>query len=351
MTPRPYRRAPRTRRRITDRARRRGRSFLVLLVISVHVGCSGASSSDPDDGVPPQAGLFKDNTLVVHGVARTYDYYVPTGSDSSAKPLVILFHGGGSSPEDLTGESGTKAPYKVWMEVAEAEKFIVVYPEGTENPLSGLGWNDCRADATTNPAVDDVGFVAALIDDLSASFNIDASRVYASGTSNGGHMSLRLALQLSDRVAAVAPVAAAMPAVPCHGPERPVSVLFMNGTADPLLPYGGGPVAPDVGGRGTVLSAQASVALWVDFLKTDANPAEVRFPDLDSGDDSTARSLTYSNGIEGTQVVLYEIAGGGHLEPSIQEQYSGVVELLLGRQNHDIEMARRIWDFFRDKTL
>ncbi|MCF6237691.1 MAG: hypothetical protein L3J79_02570, partial [Candidatus Marinimicrobia bacterium] len=315
------------------------------------LGCSGSSSPETEGTEQPDAGLFINNTIVVNEETRTYDYYVPSMLGDSPNPLVMILHGGGSNTDDMTGESGFKAPYKVWMDIADAEKFIVVYPEGTMNPLGGLGWNDCRADATTNPSADDVGFIELLIDNLANSFNIDANRVYASGTSNGGHMSLRLALELSNRIAAVAPVVAAMPAISCSGPAGPISVLFMNGTDDPLLPYNGGEVAPSIGGRGTVLSAQESVDYWVDFNHANSNPVVADIPDVNVNDGSTVKIISYFGGDEGTQVELYEVSGGGHLEPSMQEQYATIVEVLLGRQNHDIEMAEEIWSFFKNKTL
>ena len=164
-------------------------------------------------------------------------------------------------------------------------------------------------------------------------------------------MSLRLALELSNKIAAVAPVAAAMPAISCSVPVHPISVLFMNGTGDPILPYNGGTVAPNIDGRGTVLSAQESVKFWVAFNQTGLSPAIINFTDINTKDSSKVKSITYSNGVEGTWVVLYEVSDGGHVEPSIQEQYASILESLLGNQNHDIEMAKEIWNFFKNKTL
>lgn len=316
--------------------------ILIFLFISCH------KPTENDNQV--ENGLFT-KTIVVEGKTRTYDYYIPTELGSSLSPLVFLLHGGGSNSDDLTGESGFKAPYKVWMDIADDEKFIIVYPNGLINPLGGQGWNDCRADATTNPSVNDLGFIDALILHFSSLFNIDTNRIYASGTSNGGHMSLRLALELSSKIAAVAPVVAAMPAIRCSDPFHPISVLFMIGTEDPLSPYDGGEVAPNIGGRGTVLSAQESVNFWVEFNQTDSVPSIINYQDINSMDNSTVKSSTYSNGAEGTQVVLYEVFDGGHVEPSIQEQYSAILELSLGNQNHDIEMATEVWNFFKNKTL
>lgn len=331
-----------------------GRSKLrVLLAISLLCifSCSDTSTSDVDGDESLLPGLFTDLTILVDGETRSYDYYMPDNVGCALCPLIFLLHGGGSNTDDLTGESGFKAPYKVWMDIADAEKFIIAYPEGTTNPLGELGWNDCRADATTNPTVNDVAFIDALIDHFSSTFNIDPNRIYATGTSNGGHMSLRLALELSDKIAAVAPVVAAMPeSNGCSAPDQPVSVLFMNGTDDPLLPYNGGEVAPSIGGRGRVLSTQTSIDFWIDVNQTDSTAKIVPFPDINTEDDSSAKRFSYPNGMDGTQVVLYKVSGGGHVEPSMREQYSAIVELYLGKQNHDIEMAQEIWDFFKNKT-
>lgn len=319
------------------------------MLISVLSGCGNVSDGNSSQS---ESGLYTDNSLVVDGVTRRFDFYLPDNLGDQPRPLIFLFHGGGSNPDDLTGMSGYKAPYKVWMDIAAEEKIILVYPEGTVNPEGGRGWNDCRGDATTNPTVDDVAFTYALIERFSNSYNIDANRIYASGTSNGGHMSLRLALEMSEMFAAVAPVVAAMPAVSsCTAPSQPISILIMNGTTDPLLPYSGGEVAPDMGGRGSVLSAQASIDYWAGFNQTDITPLIEDFTDTNQDDGSSVRRHLYTNGKEGVQVVLYEIVGGGHTEPSIEEQYSPLIELYLGRQNHDIEMAREIWSFFKSKTL
>ncbi len=318
--------------------------FIFFIFLSV-------SCEKPNEPKPNNFGLFAQNTIIVDGITRNYDYYMPNNLGSSSVPLVFMLHGGGSESDDLTGESGFKAPYKVWMDIADDEKFIIVYPNGTLNPLGGQGWNDCRADATTNPSVDDVGFIDSLIAYFSNLYNIDVNRIYATGTSNGGHMTLRLALELSNKIAAIAPVVASMPAIRCSNPVHPISVLFMIGTDDPLSPYNGGEVAPDIGGRGTVLSAEESANFWVVFNQTDSVSSIMNYQDINTTDNSTVKSITYSNGIELTQVVLYEILGGGHLEPSIQEQYSPILELSLGSQNHDIEMATVIWDFFKNKKL
>ncbi len=155
-------------------------------------------------------------------------------------PLVIVLHGGGGNAayaERMTG----------FTEKARKEGFIVVYPEGTGLLQSMLlTWNagHCCGYAM-NQKVDDVGFIRALIDELVRAYPVDPSRIYATGMSNGGMMTHRLGIELSDRFAAIAPVVATV-----FGdekkPAQPVSALMINGMLDRNVPHSGGPP----GGRG-----------------------------------------------------------------------------------------------------
>ena len=295
-------------------------------------------------------GLMQHNTMQIDGIERTYDLYIPTGLGTTPRPLIFLLHGHGGSVSQLTGQNGNAAPHRVWLEIAEREKLILVIPSGALSPDGNLGWNDCRADAESNPKTDDVKFIRELIQTVVKSYAIDRSRIFASGISNGGNMALRLALELSDQIAAVAVVASAMPKVnECGPPAHPVSVLFMNGTADPLLPYEGGEVAKGWGKRGSVISTDASVHYWIKHNHTKTEPEVKQFPQSKRGGHSSVIRYRYSGGKEGTEVVLYKIEGGGHTEPSIKERYSGPFELAVGSQNGDIEMADEVWQFFKDK--
>jgi len=295
-------------------------------------------------------GLMQHNTMQIDGMERTYDLYIPSDPGTSSHPLIFLLHGHGGSVSQLTGQNGNAAPHRVWLEIAEREKLILVIPSGALSPDGNPGWNDCRADAESNPKTDDVKFIRELIQTVAKSCAIDRSRIFASGMSNGGNMALRLALELSDQIAAVAVVASAMPKVnACGPPAHPVSVLFMNGTADPLLPYEGGEVAKGWGKRGSVISADASVHYWIKHNQTKTEPEAKQFPQRKQGGRSSVTRYRYSGGKEGTEVVLYKIEGGGHTEPSIKELYSGPFELQVGSQNCDIEMADEVWCFFKDK--
>lgn len=322
---------------------------LTLIIIGVFTTVT--LTTQPVPAAPTQAGLVRDNPIRINGVTRNYHYYQPTSDGIQALPLVFLLHGHGGSADALSGQTNRPAPFKLWMELAESEKILLVYPDGIPGPDSERGWNDCRADATTNPKSDDVAFIRSLIRHMRTQFRVDPRRIYAAGFSNGGHMSLRLALELPEHMAAVGAVAAAMPAnSECRAPTHPVSVLFMNGTTDSLSPYHGGHVARHAAGRGTVRSTPASVQFWADFNRT--RPAVVSdLPDLDPRDGSLVRRYDYSGGTRGAEVVLYEIIGGGHFMPSRRERFDGADVDDHPGQNRDIEAAVTLWDFFKRKHL
>jgi polyhydroxybutyrate depolymerase len=315
--------------------------FLLALLMFLP-GCRKKNSP----GLKP--GLYKQ-TLTIDGTRRRYGLYIPEGTDGEKIPLVIELHGGGVYIEDMTGESGHKSPYKLWMPLADREKFIVVYPEGLDGAYGKPTWNDCRADCSVYSTANDVHFIEVLINRLSGQYPVDLHRIYVSGTSNGGFMAQRLACELTEYIAAMASVAAAKPAVSrCRPPDRPVSVLFMNGTDDNHMPYQGGLLSnPPDSAHGTVLSTPETIDFWVRFNHCDTIPQYRLFADRDPDDGGIPERYIYANGTEQTEVILYKINGGGHSAPSIREQFSPLYEQYFNKQNHDIEMTAEVWNFFK----
>ncbi|WP_291865151.1 PHB depolymerase family esterase [Maribacter sp.] len=324
------------------------KNFGIIIMISLFLSCNKPNGNNNQN----DNGLFTKN-IVVDGVARRYAIYIPKNIGTSPVPLIFELHGGGVYIEDMTGESGHKTPYKLWMDLAETKKFIIVYPEGRNGTYNKPAWNDCRGDCIVSSNADDVHFIDSLISVISTNHNIDQDRVYASGTSNGGFLALRLASELSNKIAAVASTVAAMPAVSdCNQPSNPISILFMNGTNDNYMPYDGGylsnPPNPD---HGSALSTAASVNYWINFNHTNTIPTTYTYPDLDNSDGGIIEKFIYNDGNQGTEVVFYKINGGGHSAPSIKEKYSALFEQYFNKQNHDIEMTTEVWDFFKNKTL
>ncbi len=147
--------------------------------------------------------------------------------------MVLAFYGGGANASNMVVYSGLN-------EKADDAGFIVVYPSGTgrlEKILTFNGGNCCGY--VMNNQIDDVEFTRMVLDDLATAANIDPKRVFATGMSNGGIMSYLLASELSDRIAAIAPVGGPMGTESCK-PKRPVSVIHFHGTEDECAPFHGG---------------------------------------------------------------------------------------------------------------
>ncbi len=225
--------------------------------------------------------------------------------------------------------------------LAEREGFIVAYPDGVDKQ-----WNDGR-EIFGAANTDDVGFLSALIDHIAEHYTIDPGRVYATGISNGGLMSFRLACDLSEKVTAVAPVTAALSEdlVPNCSPSHPVSVLLINGTEDPLVPWEGGQIKVWRQERGAVISTADTVQFWVAQNHCPGPPNVSWEPDTDLKDGTRVRREAYDGCRDGTKVVLYAVEGGGHTWPG-GKQY--LPKGLIGRTSRDIDANELIWHFFEE---
>lgn len=279
-------------------------------------------------GVPAQAAECRGETLDIAGVHRTYRLVAPAAS--GPVPLVVALHGNQQSGCDL-------ARYTRWEEVARANGFAIVFPDAID-----------RRWALLPPAVlNDIAFVSALVDKLVTDGVADPARVYVTGLSGGGVTTYLLVCLRADLFAAAAPAIAGViePALRACAPSRPVPLLIMNGTADPVIPYNGGH------GRGPtanidLVAAERNVRHWRRINGcAPAGGTETRLPDLDSTDKSTVTVLA-APCPPGRDVVLYRIQGGGHQFPRRPGNTGGVVEQWLGPQNRDIDGAAETWSFF-----
>jgi polyhydroxybutyrate depolymerase len=288
-----------------------------------------------------QKTLLTHQHISIKGIERSYHLFNP--SQKANSPIIFLFHGNGGSADNIAGLSHVKAPYIPWFDIAVHEGLILVIPNGTIGPKDSQGWNDCRNDAPRIPASDDVGFITTLLDTLKTSLRYDDRKVFMVGTSNGGHFVMRLAQEIPHRMTAFASIVASGPASSkCNTSTIPVSALFMNGTADPLVPYLGGNTE-----NGSVISTDSSIAYWVKRNGTQTSPIITEFPQKSS---SKVIAYRYPHGIQDTEVMLYKVEGGGHIEPSRRERYSFLWTAFAGTQNGDIESAEEIWSFFKRKV-
>nr|WP_238994795.1 PHB depolymerase family esterase [Mycolicibacterium chubuense] len=236
--------------------------------------------------------------LAFGGVQRTFTVHVPPGGLNG---LVVNLHGAGSTGADQAAVTNYDA-------VADQHGFVVAYPDGID-----FSWADGRgASVPDRQGVDDVGFLSALITSLTQQYGIPAGRVFVTGMSAGGFMAQRLACDRADLVAAVAPVAGTLgSAVPC-APSRPVSVLAVHGSADPVVPFNGGAMVGR-GGPSDIVAAPAMAGRWRGL---NGCPPPVEEPVTGVGD-GTAVARSVSKGCAGgTEVDFVTITGGGHTWPA-----------------------------------
>lgn len=297
------------------------------LMLVVGVAIAAGQSASP--------GASVDRHITAGGRERGYRLHLPpmVGGDAP-RPLVLVFHGGGGDP--ASAERLTR-----FSELADRAGFVVVYPEGV-----GKNWNDGREHAYAGAfrdAVDDVAFVSALLDALTGELALDPRRIYATGISNGAVFVNHLAARLSPRLAAIAPVAGSI-AVPFDArfaPAQAVSVLMINGTDDPLMPYQGGGVAR--GRRGEVIGAEAAIQKWVSANGCSGVPRTAQLPDTDAADGCRGFSVEWTACRDNTAVALYRLEGGGHTWPG-GPQY--LPDFIIGKTCNDFDATAEIWKFF-----
>lgn len=265
------------------------------------------------------------------------------------RPLVVILHGSGASAAQVLGQAFPPSPLSVWLEIAEREQLVVVAPDGTRR-RGKRAWNDGFTGIASNPDADDVGFIAAIIDQAVAHDDVDPQRVYVIGVSKGGMMAYRLAVELAPRLAGFCAVLAGMPVERGYpAPTMPVSALIAAGTADPFMPYHGGKNWITLSFMAPILGMEATAAIWRNLAELPERPAAVRhFPQQDGGA-TRAQCTVWGDDPAGVQVALLKIEEGGHAEPSGRRRYPGLFSRFPGRQSGDLEIAEEAWRFFKDK--
>jgi polyhydroxybutyrate depolymerase len=274
--------------------------------------------------------------LEIDGRERSYLVHVHEGSPAGGLvywPVVLAFHGSGTNARLMQHFSGLS-------DKADAAGFVVVYPNGTGHIGSARTFNagNCCGHALKT-GVDDVGFTAAILDDLAAALPVDTKRVYATGMSNGAMMTYRLAAELSERIAAIAPVAGPLGLAEIH-PRLPVPVCHFHGDHDAYAPYQGG-IGPLSISKTNFLSVDFSIRSWVQANGCDSEPLTEALPcPIEDGTSITRQ--TYSGGIGGSEVILYTIHGGGHTWPGREPIFPK-----LGPWTRNLIANDVLWDFFQ----
>ncbi len=191
---------------------------------------------------------------------------------------------------------------------------------------------------------DDVAFFNEMLDHLGSKFSVDSSRIYTVGLSEGGLMSMRLGCALGDRIAAAGAVGAAMPKTMICLPSRPVPLVMINGTSDPIVPYGGG---TEHNLNVPTLSAENSAKAWAKIDRCGEKPDKSKLPEHAKGGMET-KVDTYNGCQQNAQVILYSVKGAGNTWPS-GEQYEP--ENTIGKTSSDLDANQVIWSFLVTRKL
>jgi polyhydroxybutyrate depolymerase len=250
----------------------------------------------------------------------------------------------------MTSEPG-EHPLAVFRDVAERERVVVAFPEGSVATDGRLGWTDCRADNLNASTADDVGFLRAVIAQLRADYALPTERVFMSGTSNGAQMTLAFAALATDDLAAFAISSGNLPENPLPGacttgPTRPLPALFTHGSADPAMPYAGGCVANLGGGcrRGRVISAEATRDAYLTRNGLSSTATSMETVERDTTDPGSANRFVYAGA---APVEWWRLDGAGHPPPSLAVPVA--TSAAAGAQNRDVEFAELAWAFFASR--
>lgn len=265
-----------------------------------------------------------NKTLIYDGETREYTVYIPASYQGNTEvPLLFNFHGG-------SGDIASQIATSDMRPIADTANFILVYPQAFPDPNDGGSTNWTHKAPTDH---DDIFFVDAMIDSLTAEYVIDENRVYGCGYSNGGEFSFELACRLSHRIAAIGVVARSMFIETLNNcaPTHPIGIVTIHGTNDD---YNG----IVFGGVTYYISLDDANAYWTDYNNTDANPTIIELPNINSTDGSTVEHHVWSNGDNCVSIEHLKVIGGGHDWPGT-----------FG--NMDIDASLEIWNYVSKYNL
>ncbi len=327
--------------------------------------------------------------VTVDDVDRNFMVRLPKGYDAKQHyPVVMLLHGMNQDAEDMERLTGFDA-------LADKEGVIVVYPialhgrwnvgvRPTEKRPMGMGPGGGhhrggggypggggggggypggggggggyprgggqqqpqgqQPEDRREPAADDVAFFNQMLDQLGTKFSVDSSRIYAAGLSEGGFMTMRLGCAISDRLAAVAAVGAAMPKTMICVPSRAVPLVMIDGTSDPVVPYGGG---TEKNLSVATVSVEDSAKAWAKIDRCAEKPEKSKLAASGKGG-MEVKVDTYDGCQQSAQVVLYSVKGAGNTWPG-GEQYEA--ENTIGKTSQDLNADETIWKFLGARKL
>jgi polyhydroxybutyrate depolymerase len=280
--------------------------------VTLLAAARAAAPAPSESCKPRQAGDFTVNVRS-GGLIRSALVHVPKAAINRRSPVVLAFHGAGQSGPAMEDYSGL-------TQLSDHDHFVAVYPSAA-GKTHFWTLND---DVPSKP--DDVAFISSLLDVLPRRVCVDTNRIYATGVSNGGGFAARIGCELSSRLAAIAPVAGGYRSLdPCDA-DRPVAVLEIHGTADPVVPYGGKP--PDYGG-----SVPRFLDAWAQRNECAVDEAPIFVA-------PRTQRFDWSSCAGGVEVRHFRLSGVGHTWPGSRDSRSA-----------PIAASRTVWRFFRGRAL
>ena len=282
-----------------------------------------------------------NKTILINGLQRDYILHLPPSFNTAQKlPLIIALHGGGGTAKATVGFYNLEP-------LADKNNFIIVYPDAVNKAwnIPGMASRVKRSD--TN--VDDVKFISVLLDTMIANYKADDKKVFCTGLSRGAIFSYYLADALNERITAIACVCGSISQTisASYSFKKPIPVLMINGTQDPLINYNGGPVkilgrtGDDIGEDASLLPIENLLNKIIMLNKCNATPLTTALPDVDASDECTETEYLYN--CNNVKVDFIKIENGGHT-------WAGGIQylpkFLIGRVCKDFSASQKIFDFF-----
>ena len=301
-----------------------------LLIAAVSALLAGAMMDPSILRAQPELPLRE---VSVDDLVRSYRVYVP--DQVAENPgLIIALHGTSGSSEQSIRVVGSQL-----MEIADEHGHIIAFPNGEG------GWNTCRR-GSSNPAsvnnINDVGFIEAIINDMEDEFHVHRQRLFLLGYSGGGHLAYQVAMERPNLMAGIASLMMVVPAGPtltCKPSDQPVSMIIVNGTADPVVPFEGGTLSRNDDGSPDIqmLSTAETFEYWANLAGLSGEPIVINFPDIAPNDGSTVEMRTLESATH--EVSLVVVHGGMHRIPG--QPPVGDMPV-----NRDVNAIELVWDFF-----
>ena len=297
--------------------------FVICLTSFIHCRIMQRINSIPKDGIL--------ETILIDGIERKYIVYLPKTKILAEEkiPLLLMLH----------GRFGTA---KLMMEgynmnaIADRERFAILYPEGFNR-----SWADGRGGTPADKNnINDVKFIESVIQRVAANYPIDQNHIFITGHSNGGFMTQRMLIEKTNLFKAGISVTAHISknVLMNSTPSNPISVAFISGTEDPLVPYEGGYV---VDGE-EVLGAEDSTRRWIEWNQCSKQPIVEKINR--QRDETSLEIYSYQECKENVRVRLYKLIGAGHMWPGLSQK---IPFINLGKETKELNASEEIWNFFK----